>query len=199
MRLPLQIDELGGEAGEHLVEAVEVRPDDEARGHHHERRLPRLLAVREVDLRQLPAHLAAEGEQAAEAVSHPARALDLAAGLALRLAGDRCGDGSAPGLLPVTARGAGHASARLLVGRVLAAPRAVLRELDPVGRVSLGLLRLIVAPLAVLARKRDRDADTGLCHWEETPRIRGAGAGADQAGYTGSEACHPVRRSCRCL
>src|SRR4029079_3362191 len=67
---------------------------------------------------------------------------------------------------------AGHALARLLVGRVLTAPRAVLRELDPVGRVSLGLLSLVVASLAVLARERDRDADTGLCHWG---RLLGSG------------------------
>src|SRR3954447_8357146 len=171
MRLPLQIDELGCETGEHLVEAVQVRTEDQARRHHHERRLPGLLPVRKVDLRQLPAHLAAEREEAAQAVPHPARALDLAAGLALRLAGDRRGDGATPGL-PVSARRSGHALARLLVGGVLAAPRAVLRELDPVGRVSLGLLSLVVASLAVLARERDRDADTGLCHWG---RLLGSG------------------------
>src|SRR5687767_9665389 len=50
---------------------------------------------------------------------------------------------------------------RLPVHRVLPAPAAVLVELDPVGGVPLGLLRLVVAPLAFVARKRDRDSYSG--------------------------------------
>src|SRR5919197_5279694 len=49
--------------------------------------------------------------------------------------------------------------AGLLVRRVLAAKAAVLAQLDPVGIVALGLLALIVAPLALLARECDGDSD----------------------------------------
>src|SRR5207344_3385827 len=164
MRLPLQIDELGGEPGEHLVEAVEVHPDDQARRDDDERRLPGLLPVREIDLGELAADLAAEREESADAAAHPALALDVAARLALGLAGDGRGDRATTGL-PVSAGRAGHLLARLLMGRVPPAEAAVLRELDPVGRVPLRLLRLVVAPLAVLARKRNQHADTGLRHW----------------------------------
>src|SRR5438067_2582090 len=52
---------------------------------------------------------------------------------------------------------------RLAVQRVAAAPTAVLVELDAVRRVPLGLLRLIVAALAVRASERDCDSDSG-CH-----------------------------------
>ena len=55
--------------------------------------------------------------------------------------------------------------ARLLMGRMPPAEAAILRELDPVRRVPLRLLRLVVAPLAVLARQRNQHADTGLSHW----------------------------------
>jgi hypothetical protein len=43
------------------------------------------------------------------------------------------------------------------------APAAVLLELHAVGGVSLGLLGLIVTPLALGAGERDRDSDSG-CH-----------------------------------
>src|SRR5207248_8505211 len=49
-------------------------------------------------------------------------------------------------------------SASLPVDRVTAAPAAVLLELDAVGRVSLRLLRLVIAPLALGAGERDRDS-----------------------------------------
>src|SRR5690349_602606 len=50
---------------------------------------------------------------------------------------------------------------RLPVGRVTAAPAAVLVELDPVGRVPLRLVRLIDPPLALGAGERDCDSDSG--------------------------------------
>src|SRR3954453_9650711 len=54
--------------------------------------------------------------------------------------------------------------AGLAVRRVVAAPLAVLAQLDAVRRVPLGLVRLVVAPLAVLARKRDCDSYISACH-----------------------------------
>src|SRR5687767_425544 len=65
------------------------------------------------------------------------------------------------GPLTVTchARGRARLSAGLLVRRVPAAPTAVLAELDPVGMVALGLLGLVVAPLALLAREGDGDSN----------------------------------------
>src|SRR4051812_33765763 len=53
--------------------------------------------------------------------------------------------------------------AGLPVQSVAAAPTAVLVELDPVGRVPLRLLRLIVPPLALRARERDAYSDS-CCH-----------------------------------
>src|SRR6476619_1518685 len=50
----------------------------------------------------------------------------------------------------------------LPVRRVLAAGRAELRELHPIGRVALRLVGLVVAPLAVGAGERYRDPDTWL-------------------------------------
>src|SRR3954468_920694 len=54
--------------------------------------------------------------------------------------------------------------AGLAMRRVVAAPLAVLAQLDAVRRVPLGLVRLVVAPLAGLARKRDRDSYISACH-----------------------------------
>src|SRR5919197_5016332 len=54
--------------------------------------------------------------------------------------------------------------AGLLVRRVLAAKAAVLAQLDPVGIVALGLLALVVAPLALLARECDGDSDVSASH-----------------------------------
>src|SRR3972149_6560990 len=51
----------------------------------------------------------------------------------------------------------------LPVRRVATAPAAVLLELDPVRGIPLGLLRLVVAPLALRAGERDRDSYSG-CH-----------------------------------
>src|SRR5207245_1589746 len=64
---------------------------------------------------------------------------------------------------PLLTRLSRHARglAGLPVRGVPAAPAAVLLELDPVRRVPLGLLRLIVPPLAVRAGERDCDSDSG--------------------------------------
>jgi hypothetical protein len=48
---------------------------------------------------------------------------------------------------------------------VPAAPTAVLAKLDPVGMVALGLLGLVVAPLAFLTREGDGDSDVSASHW----------------------------------
>src|SRR3954470_4301658 len=105
MRSPcllLEVDEPVDEVGEDLVEAVQVGADDHAGGDDDHRRLQRLLTVGEVDLRQLAADLAAEADDAPEA----AGALDrLAAGLALRLAGEGRGDGASARRRAISARG----------------------------------------------------------------------------------------------
>src|SRR5437763_10406119 len=54
--------------------------------------------------------------------------------------------------------------ARLAVRRVLAAPAAVLAQLETVRRVPLGLVALVVAALALLAGESDRDPDVSSCH-----------------------------------
>ena len=58
----------------------------------------------------------------------------------------------------------------LLVRRVLAAPAAVLAQLNSVRRVSPRLVGLIIAPLAVFASQRHRDADISASH--ASPRCR---------------------------
>src|SRR5579885_3169182 len=55
-------------------------------------------------------------------------------------------------------------SSSLPVRRVPPAPAAVLPELDPVGRIPLRLVGLVVAPLALGAGERDRNSDSGLGH-----------------------------------
>src|SRR5207237_9603622 len=52
-------------------------------------------------------------------------------------------------------------SAGLPVQGMASAPAAVLAELDPVGRVPLRLLRLVVAALALGASEGDRDSYSG--------------------------------------
>ncbi len=54
--------------------------------------------------------------------------------------------------------------ARLLVRGVLAAPAAVLAHLDPVRRVSPRLVRLVVAPFALLAGEGYCDSDVSASH-----------------------------------
>src|SRR6476469_8773202 len=54
--------------------------------------------------------------------------------------------------------------ARLPVRGMAAAPAAVLPELDAVRGVPLRLHRLIVPPLVLRARERDRNSDSGLFH-----------------------------------
>jgi hypothetical protein len=65
----LQRHELGHQAREHLVEPVEIRPHEEARGEDDHRRLDRLVAIREVDLGELGADVADEPDEAAEATA----------------------------------------------------------------------------------------------------------------------------------
>src|SRR5262245_3876454 len=55
-------------------------------------------------------------------------------------------------------------SARLPVEGVRAAPAAVLLELHAVRGVALGFLGLVVAPLALGARERNRNSHSGLGH-----------------------------------
>src|SRR5919197_5156217 len=54
--------------------------------------------------------------------------------------------------------------ARLPMGCVRPAPAAVLAELDAVRRVPLGLVRLVVPPLALRAGEGDPNSDSGLGH-----------------------------------
>src|SRR2546423_6375959 len=67
----------------------------------------------------------------------------------------------------------------LPVGRVPAAPAAVLLEFDAVRRVPLRLLGLVVAPLALGAGERNPNSDSG-CHLfsscSEYARSSGGGA-----------------------
>src|SRR5664279_2032163 len=49
----------------------------------------------------------------------------------------------------------------LAVRGVLAAPATVLAKLDPLGIVALGLVALVVTPLALCAGERDGDSDVG--------------------------------------
>src|SRR5688572_31453694 len=62
------------------------------------------------------------------------------------------------------ARRAWLRSASLLVGSVAAAPAAVLAQLDAIRIVPLGLLRLIVAPLALLTLQGDGDSNVSASH-----------------------------------
>src|SRR4051812_30790332 len=64
---------------------------------------------------------------------------------------------------PLTVTGHGGL-AGLAVRRVLAAPAAVLAQLDAVGVVPLRLVRLVVTPLAILTSERYRDAYISACH-----------------------------------
>ena len=86
-----------------------------------------------------------------------------------------------------------HASACLLVRGVLPAPTAVLAELDPVRIVPLGLLGLIVPPLALLACEGDGDSDVSASHGSKEggggrgrrknpPRGEGGGSRAGRRG-----------------
>ena len=63
-------------------------------------------------------------------------------------------------------------SSRLPVRRMRLAPAAVLAELDPVRIVSLGLLCLIVASLALLTSERHADSDVSACHCSSKLLVR---------------------------
>jgi hypothetical protein len=66
--------------------------------------------------------------------------------------------------LPLCPRLRHEGLARFLVRRVVSAPPAVLAHLDSVRRVSPRLVRLIVAPLAVLAGEGYCDSDISASH-----------------------------------
>jgi hypothetical protein len=77
--------------------------------------------------------------------------------------------------------------ARFSVRSVLPTPSAVLGKLDPVRRVSLGFVGLVVAALALCAGEGHIYSNTGLSHRGGTPSSTGKygrDERADQAGYT---------------
>src|ERR1051325_2459394 len=136
-----------------LVVQIQVDPDDDAGDEHDDGALDHLVLRRPLDLLQLGPRLLDEPEEAAA----PALAgLDLAGRTRCRCTATLAGKASF-----------GRHLARLPVRRVPPAPAAVLRELDAVGGVPLRLVGLVVAPLALRARERDRNSDSGLCHGEK--------------------------------
>src|SRR5437763_15246975 len=60
----------------------------------------------------------------------------------------------------------------LAVARVLTAPPAVLAQRDALGVVALGLVGLVVAPLALLAGEGDTDAHISAGHRDGAPSAR---------------------------
>src|SRR5581483_6386856 len=143
-----------------LVVQPEVEADDEARDQHHRRAADQRLLARPLDLLELRHRLL---DEVREAGAWGLPLLRDALGAARLVAAVRRRARSRPHRRPTRERrlrlrppGAAlltglpsHAlSASLPVDGVAAAPAAVLLELDPVGRVPLRLLRLIVAPLA---------------------------------------------------
>ena len=163
MRLLLQIDELGGETGEHLVEAVEVHPDDQARRDDDKRRLPGLLPVREIDLGELPRTSPVNAKSPRtppripplRSMSPPDWLLGLPAMGAVTVRRPACrfrrdvrAMASASPYGPYAARRSGNTS-RTRSCRASSASTSA----------------FVVAPLAVLARQRNQHADTGLSHW----------------------------------
>src|SRR5436305_13769476 len=60
----------------------------------------------------------------------------------------------------------------LAVARVLTAPPAVLAQRDALGVVALGLVGLVVAPLALLAGEGDTDAHISAGHGNGAPSAR---------------------------
>ena len=162
---------------------VDVGADDDAGDDNDDRTLDHVLLRGPLDLLELaddsrmklPAQLPSEraaglaGRRAASAgrgarlPSPPPRAgrralARLAAGAPLRSrlachrARSRSGSGEAGTCASVTSV---KPTTGLPMRRMRAAPAAVLLELDAVGRVPLGLLRLVVAPLALGAGERD--------------------------------------------
>ena len=173
-----------------LVEAPQVRADNRAGDDDDHDALERLAAARPVDLPELGGRLADE---------LPALTVGLSTGLLLDgLLGRsdlRC---------TATSRGSGSVAVSgsrrtplssslasqlpgLPVRGVLAAPPAVLLELDPIRGVPLRLLGLVVTPLALGACERDRDSDSGghcsfrFFVWDEKRGVRVAAAGLEPA------------------
>src|SRR5918995_4034392 len=158
------------ESPQDLIRAPKIGAHDGARDDHHDRALQHLVAVRPLDLAELAVGLADE---------RAAPAADVRLGMRFDRSGGghgRAGDARtralrrcriaarrAAGVAALPTGLSGHGLPGLPVERVRRAPPTVLAELDPVGRVSLRLLRLVVAPLALGASERDRDSDSG-CH-----------------------------------
>src|SRR4051794_15225137 len=158
-----------------LVVQPQECADDHAGDDDHHSAADHGLLAGPLDFPELAVRLADEIDRAAAralalgALARPAlRLVAPARGLARRRR--RCRRSSRPGeggllgatVAPLLTARLGHGRlAGLPVRRVAAAPAAVLLELDAVGRVPLRLLRLIIAPLALGARKRDCDSDSG--------------------------------------
>src|SRR4051794_23379035 len=164
MPTSLQKD-VADEGADQLVDAPEIGTDDEHGDDDDDGSLDRLGPVRPVDLAELGHRLADEATAAAGLVlqrrdrsATRCSRLRQAARLAHRLV-----TGCATGVAPLPAGLVGHRLTGLAMDRVGAAPTAVLLELDPVGRVSLRLLGLVVPSLALRAGERDCDSDSG-CH-----------------------------------
>ena len=86
------------------------------------------------------------------------------AGLGARPAAPAAAHGARPGAASRADGLRATGSAGFLVRRVLAAPAAVLAELDPVRIVPLLLLGLVVAPLALLACEGHGDSNVSASH-----------------------------------
>src|SRR5579862_2009059 len=155
----LSEEDVGDHVLPDLVVEIEVEPDDQAGDQHDHRPLHDLVLARPLDLLQLRPGLADEVR---------APALVRRGGALLRrllrtrgkrlLTAPRAACGGAVGA------DLGHRSASLPVRGVLPAPAAVLPELDPVRRVPLRFVGLVVAPLALGTGERDRNSDSGLGH-----------------------------------
>ena len=80
-------------------------------------------------------------------------------------------------------------SAGFLVRRVPAAPVAVLAQLDAVGRVPPRLIRLVIAPFALLASERHCDSNVSAGHWLLMLSVLGFKRGLLRSGLT-----HPPQK-----
>src|SRR5262245_19293511 len=162
------------ETTEDLVRQEQVHARDETGDQNDGGALDQLVLARPVDLLQLRPRL---GDEALAAL---ARNVAVAVGLCrrrrrarllllLRLAllGRALDGGAALGLRAATGAALGTGLSGHLAGlpvhSVPAAPTAVLLELDPIRRVPLRLLGLVIASLALRAGERDSDSYS-TCH-----------------------------------
>ena len=163
------------ERTEDLVAAPEERADDGAGDEHDNRSLDDLGAVRPLDLLELAEDSRMNPPRRVSTVGHDGGAGAVEARARRPGAAGRATDWRGP--WSPASPSARRASRRCLLvspatpippllpglamKRVRAAPTAIPTKLDPVGRVPLRLLGLVVAPLAVGAGKGDRDSDSG--------------------------------------